>query len=395
MRERRFAPAAALLALATLGAAPPATVDELVARHIEARGGAERWSRVKSLKLTGTMTSWSRKSPFTLLRAPGDRYLLEGTQNGARLVIGYDGRTAWWDNAMLQEGAQRIRGLDLAVVLRDTDFPNPLFGWKEKGYQLRLLGAREFEGERALALELSRLDGMSETWYLDPATYLEVARESPGSDFGRPVPQRTFFADFRDVGGVKVPFSVESQWYTRDRALQADRAELDVPAGDDRFTMPPPPGMADLLSLAGEWKVAVSRSEGPPGSPWKDEERSCRIESLMGGALLQERFVSSSGNAVLRSITFDRFKKRYRVTEINEATTHLDVAEGAFDESKRLVVDNLKADTATQAFGMTFHGRFTIHDIGPDSFKTEEEYSVDAGASWIPAVRCVYTRVKG
>ena len=40
--------------LAAPAVAPPLTVDEIVARHVEARGGAARLEAIRSLRLTGT-----------------------------------------------------------------------------------------------------------------------------------------------------------------------------------------------------------------------------------------------------------------------------------------------------------------------------------------------------
>src|SRR5262245_56141864 len=304
MRDEMRTLAAAAVAWLLLGVpAAAATVEEVISKHIEARGGEARWKAIDSLKISGSMTAWSKKAPFSMERKR-DRYHLDSMQDGKKLEIGYDGKTAWWDNQMMQEGAQKMQGADLVVLMREIDFPTPFFDYRDKGYEVKLLGPTKFEGQDAIAIELKRADGQAETWYLDPATHLEFARESPGSDFGRPVPLRTYYDDFRTVSGVKIPFRVESQWYTRERILEADKVEASVPIDDGVFRRPPPAGMGPLLPLGGSWKVAVSQRDFP-GAPWRDSERDSKIETLLGGALIQERFTTARGNQVIRSLTYD------------------------------------------------------------------------------------------
>ena len=119
-----------------------------------------------------------------------------------------------------------------------------------------------------------------------------------------------------------------------------------------------------------------------------------RIESRLGGAILQETFTSTEGNEVLRSFTYDRFRKRYRITEVNERQTYMDVLEGDFDDQKRFVVSDVTTGTTAEGFGMTFHGRLTILEITPDGFRMEEDYSTDGGKQWVTSLKATYTRRK-
>jgi hypothetical protein len=387
-----------LAALATASLAGPAfaadpsmSLEDVIAKHVEAHGGKASWAEVRSLKMTGTMTSWSKKAPFTLVKTRDGKYRLDGVQDEQKLEIGYDGTTAWWDNRMMQEGAQKVRGADLAVILRDTDFPTPFFDYKEKKYDVQLLGPKEIEGRDALALGVKRADGLEETWYLDPATYLEIARESPGSDFGRPVPQQTFYEDFRKVGGITMPFRIDSNWYTRERALEIASIETNVAVDDASFRLPPPIGMGPLQSLAGNWKVTFSR-RSQDGAPWTDGERESTIDASLGGAMMQERYKSTEGSEVMRSFTYDRYRKRYRITDINEQQTYLDILDGDFDESKRLVLSDIDTGTPALMFGLTIHSRLALFEIGPDGFKVEEDYSIDGGKNWVNVLKATYTR---
>ena len=199
-----------LLTTTVLGLAITASaameLDEVIAKHIDARGGKDAWDAVQSMKLTGSYTAFSQVSDFTLLRKRDHRYLLDSLHNGKTVIVGYDDETLWWDNHWVQPGARPVAAeADVQALVRDIDFASPLFDYAERGFELELLGETEFDGMPAIGIKLTRPDESVETWYLDPETFLEFARESPGSDFGTPMPATTYFDDFREVGGIKVP----------------------------------------------------------------------------------------------------------------------------------------------------------------------------------------------
>ncbi len=385
---------ASICAVAVLAIAPAAatTVDEVIAKHVKARGGEKRWSKIESIKLTGSFTAFSNVYPFTLYQTAGDRYYLDHVLDGKKVVIGYDGKLAWWENEFVMPGAQKIGGIDLGVNMREFDFPTPFFGYKEKGYKVRLSEETEYEGEPAIAVELTRPDESSETWFLDPDSYLEFARISPGSDFGSPMEQRTVYDDFREVDGVMIPHLREAQWYTRDRVMLVDNVELNVKIDDAMFAMPLPPGMDPLRSLAGEWNVAVEE-QPQPGAPWSESERTSTIESKMGHGLLEETYMTSEGRAVVCQITYDRFKGTYRISIIDDVATQLDIQEGTMEDG-RITVSNVGTGITQTVFGgmMTRNSQIAIFDITDDGFKVEEAVSMDGGENWTVNVKKTYTR---
>ncbi|MEM7354990.1 MAG: DUF1579 family protein [Acidobacteriota bacterium] len=393
---RRWAPAllAIGLAVSTSAALPAETVDEVIAKHIEARGGAEAWSKIHSLKATGSFTAFSKVNPFTLHRKRDNKYHLDHMLGDLQVVIGYDGETAWWINHWYQiPWPQKITGEDLKVTMQDIDLASPFFDYEKKGYKVELQGEGDLEGQTAIKVGLTRADGSAETWYLDPETYLEIGYDGGGSDFGQPRPQRAYIEDFRKVGEVMIPHFIEKQWYTRDRIMEIHQIETNIEIDDELFTMPLPGGMAQLATLAGEWSVQGEARQDPQ-TPWAKSEWTSTIESRMGGAMLEEHYVSPQGVEVVRSLSYDRFKERYRFSQFSDFTSHLDVREGTMDDG-RLTVSNAETGTTWTGFDQTFHQRLTIFDVTADGFKTEAEQSVDGGKTWAVNEKATYTRTKG
>lgn len=388
MRLRRTA--ATAIALASWSATAAATsVEEVVAKHISARGG-DAWARINTIKATGSFTAFSKQAPFTLHKKRGAMYLLTHELNEHPVVIGSDGAKPWMDNAFTEPGAKPLQGADLAALTRDFDFITPFFDIEASGHTVKLIGETEYEGEPAIGIELTRQDGSSETWYLDPETHLEMARRSPGSDFGRPMEQRTVFDDFRRVNGVMIPHFIETQWYTRDRVMQIDELTVNVDIDDAMFRMPAPPGMGPLQSLAGEWDVKVEQ-RNRPGGEFRESTRTSTIEDRLRGGMFEERF-ASDGNDTIRWWTYDRFRETYRMVEIDSRMMFIDVQEGPMGDDGKLTVHNFETGTTTHMMGMNIHARSSLADITEDGFLLEQEVSIDGGKSWWVAARSTYTR---
>ncbi len=391
MRLTECSITALLLSLAVVVPPGAATLEEVIEKHVEARGGRENWDKISTLRMTGDYTAFSKVEPFTLTRARENSYVLDTKMNGRVVITGYDGAVTWWDNHWFKEGAQRMTGIDADVARGDAHFINPLWNYEELGMQAEYLGETEYEGMPALGIKLTRPDGQEETWYLDPETYLEYARTAPGSDFGRPLPQRTFYDDFREIEGVKIPHLVETQWYTRDRVMNVAKVEINAEIDPSFFRMPAPPGMADLLNMVGTWKVAVAQRSQPDG-PLRESELEIEIGSLMDGKVIESRYATEDGQEIMWSLSYDTFREAYRLTEFTSGSGYMDIQEGTFDDGGKLTLSNIETDTSFKVADLTVHARFNVSEITPDSFKIEREASIDGGENWWVAATETYAR---
>lgn len=367
--------------------ASAATLEEVIANHIEARGGAN-WDGIRTMQISGSYTAFSETHPFTVQRKRDRKYLLDLVMLGSQQQLGFDGETAWSARA---GDPSLMQGLDRSILMRDVDFATPLFDYEERGFTAKLLGEVDFDAGKAIGIELVRPDESVETWYLDPVTFLERGAVSPATDYLGETRRTTYFDDFRDVEGVKVPFYAEAQWLTRNRVVEVDEVVTNVEIDDAAFVMPPPLGMASLQSLAGSWVVTVAQRRGPEDE-WQESNRESTIEPLMRGGLIEERLVTEDGTPVVRTLSYDKFNKRYRVTQIDGRNNHMDIQEGVEGDDGRILVSNLETGTARSRRGTPIHGRIAFFDIEEDSFKIEYETSSDGGESWFLGQKAEYAR---
>jgi Protein of unknown function (DUF1579) len=384
--------------VAAEAATPPTpSVDEILARHAAARGGLERWQALKSLRLSGTQTAFSETAPFTLTRARPGLFRLEQTLLSRPITMAYDGSTAWWINPLFGlDWPVRVPEPDAAVVRRNAELVEgtPLLAGRGQGQTVELVGLGELDGSPAWQLKVRRRDGAEETWYLDPKTYLERARFDQTTDFGSPEEQWTYFSDFRPVQGLVLPHHMEMEYGIRNLAFDVAKVEIDAPVDPALFRRPLPEGMTALAPLGGDWQVTVEQKPDPKAPPVTTKTAST-ITPLLGGTALQERLTwDDQGRPVeeVRTWSWDRFRKVYRLAAIDDVNGHLDIYEGTLAEGK-LTLGNAETRTAlTTPEGKAVLGRYTVSGITPAGFRLDWESSRDDGKTWTPAGSFIYAK---
>ncbi len=378
-------------------AASELTLDVVLARHREAKGGLEKLRAVESLKASGRYTSFSEVSPFTLYRKRPDKMLFDHRLGSKKAVFGCGAGDPWWINLWYEvDFAMKMPAVDARHLCREARIGGPLLDPEGHGAEIALVGPGEVDGEPAIELTATYADGAVERWFLDPESSLEMARIGPTADFGREVEGRTWFSDFREVAGAKLPFYVESEFDIRHRVLEIDAIEVNPELDDALFAMPVPAAMRPLAPLAGQWKVKIEQRPAREEAPWRESAGASTIESLAHGGLLAETFAYEAGDGtpveLRRQFSHDVYKDRYRVTAFVDWDSHLRVFEGALADG-RLALTDLETGTAAVRPGRdTTHRRITVSAIGDDGFTLETETSTDAGETWTLVRRYTYAR---
>jgi hypothetical protein len=235
---------AVFLALASLlpVAAAAQTVDEIVAKHLAARGGVARIEGVQSLRMTGKARASGGREALVVreIKRPG-RIRTEFTFQGLTGVYACDGERGWQVSPL--DGEMEPRPMppeSTRLALEQADIGGPLLAWKKKGHAVGLVGRVAEGGREAWKLKLTPKGGAPRHLYLDAQTYLLVRSESPRQVAGRMVETETTFADYREVGGLQLAHSLEIGVKGRPRRIRVvvEKVEIDPVLDDARFRMP-------------------------------------------------------------------------------------------------------------------------------------------------------------
>jgi outer membrane lipoprotein-sorting protein len=237
---------AIVLALAGVFMASPAVaqdLDEVLNNYYEAVGGLDAWKSVESMKMTGSimMGGMGVEAPFVITTKRPKKVRLEFTFQGMTGIQAFDGETAWMLMPFMGKTDPEEMPDDMAKDVKDqADLDGALIGYKEEGHQLELIGLEQTEGTDAYKIKVTKKNGDVEYYYLDAEYYIPIKVEGSRDVQGRVVEYETLLSDYKDVGGLMMPHSIEAKQKgaPAGQVIAIDTIELNVPADDSLFVMP-------------------------------------------------------------------------------------------------------------------------------------------------------------
>jgi hypothetical protein len=229
-----------------LGLAPAAwglTAEELVAKNLEAKGGAAALDAVKNLRRSGKMILNGGRFVLTTtetLERP-DSIRQESSIQGLTQVEAWDGKEGWRiDPFAGRKDPERTPADDLKGLIEDANIGGPLVNYRQRGRTLEYLGTEEVDGSATHKLKLTQKNGDLQYVYLDPDYFLEIRIESQRSVRGVKRTVVTDLGEYSKVAGVYWPMaaSVGLQGDRDPAKLQYDKVEVNVPIEPGYFSFP-------------------------------------------------------------------------------------------------------------------------------------------------------------
>lgn len=225
------------------------TADEIIAKNVQARGGAEKLKSVQSIKSTATLSMGpGMEAPGVLIQKRPALARLEFTIQGLTAVQAYDGKNAWQIMPFMGKKDPELMSADEAKETEEmADVDGPLVDYKSKGHQVELLGKEKIEGTDAYKLKLTMKNGDVQTIYIDADSFLEIKEETKRTVRGSEQEVESAIGDYKEVNGILFPFAVESnvKGSAEKQKITITKVELNLPTDDSIFKMPPPAPKAD------------------------------------------------------------------------------------------------------------------------------------------------------
>lgn len=232
--------AAAVLFAFSLQAAE-LTVDEILAKNADARGGAAKLAAVKTMRLTGKLSMGGMEAPFTMAKKRPEMVKMEFTIQGMTGTQAYDGTTGWMVMPFMgKKDPEQMSGDMLKELKEQADFDGPFIDYAKKGHKVELLGNADLEGTPAYKLKLTTKEGSETTVYLDAETFLEVKMEAKRKMQGQEIEGETTLGNYQEVEGLLIPFSIEikPKGAPAGQTITVEKAEINPELDDAAFKMP-------------------------------------------------------------------------------------------------------------------------------------------------------------
>ena len=223
-------------------AAQAPSVDDVVARYLAARGGADRLRAVRAERLTGHMTfPGGLTGVDTIEMARPGRIRTTVHFPRGTLVQGYDGKMVWGINPLAGDTAPHPLDPGTAKnVIAGGDMDGPLLDYRMRGIRVSLAGLDTAAGRPAWALTVIRPDSNVDTYYVDTLSYRLTRWQGHRQADGTPVVYETYFHDYRQVAGLWFSCRLESHTLGRpgEQLIVVDSVMVDPPVDDRRFRLP-------------------------------------------------------------------------------------------------------------------------------------------------------------
>jgi hypothetical protein len=221
----------------------PPTADELVAKNIEAKGGASALHNRQSLRLTGKMLVRQGQIELGYLQTKKrpEEVRTEASLQGMTQIEAYDGKEGWKVSPFFgRKDPERLSADDVKALIEDTEIDGALVDWQTKGSTIEYLGTEDVDGTLAHKIKVVRKNGDVSFVYLDPDHFLEIRVLTQRVRHGAHEEVETDFGDYEKAGGVFVPTSIESgsKGASDKQRIIIDKVEVNVPVDDVIFHFP-------------------------------------------------------------------------------------------------------------------------------------------------------------
>jgi outer membrane lipoprotein-sorting protein len=253
------------------GSGTQLTAQQIVDRHVAARGGAQAWRAIGTMAWTGHIESdavGTARVPFLMLfkRPNSARFeILLQNQKSVRIFDGNQG----WKLRPTGQGVPEPQAYTAEEVRAARDasgLDGPLFDYQAKGVTVALQGTDTVEGRATYRLLVTLPSGESRIDWIDAQNFLQLKYERAARNGGGRVGTvAVFFRDYRTVQGFVMPFSIETGNAAQDNAdrMVIEKIAFNPALDDSWFARPALPRHRNGVLIDAQRPTAL-----PQGAGW-------------------------------------------------------------------------------------------------------------------------------
>lgn len=181
--------------------------SKILKRALNAQGGEKLIKNITSYTVNGNITRLSNgvNGNFQIQSSHPNSFKRFYELDGYETAVGYNGKSSWIRNS--KNGLQTLTGATSRDFQAEANYRNNLWlNYKKDKSKLSYGGQDNLNGKSADVVILTTSKGVSIKMFFDKTSGLLIREEIP---FGDVV--NTFdYSDFRNVNGIKEPFSINS-----------------------------------------------------------------------------------------------------------------------------------------------------------------------------------------
>jgi photosynthetic reaction center cytochrome c subunit len=215
---------------------PLPSAEEILQRYTQALGGEAAISTIMSRQDKGTLDAPAHHmhSAVEIYRKAPDKIVTMVHAPRGDSSQGYDGSVAWQARG---DEVEELRGDDL-IRTKDLAAFNSGLNLKKSYARREVTSIAKINGHEASCVNASRSTGAPDQYYFDTQSGLLLRFSTQIDSPLGAIPQDTYYEDYRDVSGVKVPFVVRVMRPDGETIYNWQQIQTNVPVDDRRFEKP-------------------------------------------------------------------------------------------------------------------------------------------------------------
>jgi outer membrane lipoprotein-sorting protein len=227
-------------ALLLMGATVKAqTADELINKHITAIGGKDVIKSIKSQIVESNLSVMGSDLTSVSYLLVGKGFKNVANFNGQEIIQVITPTSGWMINPLAgQTDPTPLPEDQVKGATGVLEVGGDLIDYAAKGSKVELAGKEKIEGIDAFKIKLTNKDGKESFYFIDPATYYVVKRESTASMNGQDLVTSAVFSNFKktDIGYVIPYTTVSNQGF--EMTINVSKVEFNKEIDPKIFDMP-------------------------------------------------------------------------------------------------------------------------------------------------------------
>ncbi|WP_265428086.1 M16 family metallopeptidase [Chryseobacterium sp. YIM B08800] len=200
------------------------TVASVVDKYINAIGGKANLAKVNSYTTNASMSMQGQNLDFKIVKAQGGKELQTVSAGGMTVQKQvFDGKTGY--SEQMGQKVQMTKE-EIADNLKNTELFEELGFAKSADY--KLTGIEKINGEDSYAIKAG-----DKAYYYSVKTGLKTGETETVSAQGQTFTVPTTFADYKDVAGVKMPYTITVNQMGMDMVMKVKSYELNQAKDSD------------------------------------------------------------------------------------------------------------------------------------------------------------------
>jgi len=233
-------------------------VKDLINRNIEARGGADAWEKVSTMRITGRMDLGQGMTvPYVLEQKRPDKMCFSFEFDKQKSTQCVNGDKGWKIAPFLGRNyAEPMTEVEFREMADSTDPYGLLYNYSQRDIDVDYAGEAKVGDRKAIKLKLT-MDRGAERWlYLDAETALELKMEMVRTIARRPHHVETVYSDWHKQDRLLIARRQETttQGDPNPHFLTVESVKVNATIADARFDMPAKSSKEQVVQLKAQYE---------------------------------------------------------------------------------------------------------------------------------------------